>query len=139
MKTKKQRKTKKTNKSLSERSMAQFMLGRKITKRKRRASEAASSRWPPPLQSKKYVSCQGNLFVQQKNSVTVATQTEEKKVEEVEVSKSKVSSVCESTNAEFHPNSCKTLFGNFKGQYVQAKGTLGTGHFSEKQWIRVIE
>ena len=81
------------------------MSGRKVTKRKRRASEATSSRWSPPSQSKRDFSCQVNLLLEQKTSLTVATQTEEKKEEEdVEVSKSKVTgSVHGSTDDEFHP------------------------------------
>lgn len=67
------------------------MSGRKQTKRKRRALEALRSRWsppsPPPSPGRKDFACQVNLFAEQKNSssVTVATQTGEREVEEVEL------------------------------------------------------
>ena len=86
-------------------------------KRKRRASEAASIRWSPPLQSKKDFSCQVNLFVQQKNS----TQTEEKKVEDVDVSKNKVSSAHESTDDEFHPKELQHFICQFQGPICQSE------------------
>ena len=92
------------------------MSGRKITKGKRRASEAASSRCSPPSQSKRDFSCQVNLVVEQKTSLTVATQTEEKKVkEDVEVSKSKVSSIHGSTDDEFHPKQLQDFICQFQG------------------------
>ena len=60
------------------------MSGRKVTKRKRRALEAASGRWSPPSLTKKDVGCQVNFFDEElcvKNTSTVATQTEERSVE----------------------------------------------------------
>ena len=61
------------------------MSGRKVTKRKRRALEAASGRWSPPSLTKKDIGCQVNFFDEElcvKNTSTVATQTEERSVEE---------------------------------------------------------
>ena len=60
------------------------MSGRKAGKRKRRASEAARSRWSPPSLGIKDVGCQVNFFEEElslKNTSTVATQTEERTVE----------------------------------------------------------
>ena len=60
------------------------MSGRKAGKRKRRASEAARSRWSPPSLGTKDVGCQVNFFGEElslKNTSTVATQTEERTVE----------------------------------------------------------
>ena len=50
------------------------MSGRKVGKRKRRALEATSGRWPPPSRSKKDVGCQVNFFEEElclKNTSTV--------------------------------------------------------------------
>ena len=60
------------------------MSGRKAGKRKRRASEAARSRWSPPSLGTKDVGCQANFFGEEpclKDTSTVATQTEESTVE----------------------------------------------------------
>lgn len=60
------------------------MSGRKAGKRKRRASEAARSRWSPPSLGTKDVGCQVNFFGEEpclKDTSTVATQTEESTVE----------------------------------------------------------
>ena len=60
------------------------MSGRKVGKRERQVSEAASSRWSPPSLVSKDVGCQVNFFEEElclKNTLTVATQTEKRTLE----------------------------------------------------------
>ena len=127
------------------------MSGRKVTKRKRRASEAASSRWSPPSQSKRDFSCQVNLLLEQKTSLTVATQMEEKKEEEdVEVSKSKVTgSVHGSTDDEFHPKQLQDFICQFQGpicpseeepdKFLEESNKCGEESQEEQETIRKVE